>query len=392
MAHGFKNFSKTHRCPICNGPDWCGIMPSKDGGELIVCQRDTMKQNTYGSDGNFYIFKKSTESGASVYEESNQLYAKELQKKGQYVANFDYSKLQHKELVPVDIIKPLDNDKLDAIYHSLLDELILENYHRTALKKDGWTDELIEKYHIRSFPVYDHERFENNVRSKNIFRKTLAGRLVEKYGTLEGVPGAFINKAGNWSFAGNPGILFPMYDANGKLYRLRIRLDKDTGYGKYHNFSSFKDDKEAAKQGYLKNYFSKGCQADNNLGYYISQSRDDMYLCYLTEGEKKGIIGEWYLKNPVISIPGVNSFSKLFLGTPEQRPVDILKSMGVRIFIVAFDADKTKNKAVLKCQLGLIEKLKQEGFCVAVADWDMSLGKGLDDLLVGGNRPSYTLI
>lgn len=392
MAHGFKNFSKSNRCPICDGPDWCGIMPSSTGGEVIVCQRDTLKQDMLGSDGNFYIYRASSkESGSSIYEESNQLYAKEQLKKGHKVASFDYNRLNRRELIPVDILKPLDNARLDAVYRSLLDELILEDYHRDYLKKEGWTNEMIEKHHIRSFPVYDFDRYEKQIRSKNIFRKTLAERLIAKYGTLEGVPGAYLNKASHWTFSPKPGILFPQYDVHGKIYRLRVRLDKDEGYGKYHNFSSFREDKAAAEQGYLKNYYKKGTQAGNNLGFYINQSRDDMYLCYITEGEKKGIIGEWYLKNPVISVPGVNSFALLFNGDIGNRPIDHLKKLGVHIFVVAFDADKSKNEAVLKYQNGLVERFKKEGLSVATAEWDISLGKGLDDLLVSGNRPGYVL-
>lgn len=64
----------------------------------------------------------------------------------------------------------------------------------------------------------------------------------------------------------------------------------------------------------------------------------------------------------------------------------------VRILIIAFDADKERNLAVFKSQTNLIEALWKEGRTVAVANWDMSQGKGLDDLLIGGNRPFYELM
>lgn len=392
MAHGFKNFSKENRCPICGGPDWCGIMPGKDGGELIVCQRDCMKTNLIGRDGEYYIYIcDSRQAKASIYEEAGQRRAKEMQKQGKKISGFDYAKLQCRELIPVDITEPLSNRELDKVYRGLLSELILEECHYHYLKGEGWTDELIRKHHICSFPVKDFERYQSRIYQKNPLRVQLAEKLVRKFGSLEGVPGAYLNKKGKWTFAGNPGILFPLYDADGNIYRLRIRLDQDDGYGKYHNFSSFKEDQEAAGQGYLKNYYRKGCQAGNNIGIY-ADAQDDMFLCYITEGEKKGILGESYLKNPVISVPGVNSYAKVLEGKPGRRPIDAMKQKGVHILIIAFDADKEKNMAVLKSQSCLAQALQKEGITVAVANWDISLGKGLDDLLVGGNRPAYELL
>lgn len=392
MAYGFKNFSKFSRCPICNGPDWCGILPAKDGGELIVCQRDTMKADIIGTDGNFYVYVcDSKRAKASVYEEASQRRAKEIYRQGGEFGNFQYSKLQNQELVPVDVINPLENVKLDKIYRELLSLLVLEREHYHYLIEDGWTDALIEKHHICSFPVKDFERYKEKIYQKNPMRVNLAQCLLRNFRSLEGVPGAFLNKSGKWTFAGNSGILFPLYDLNGNIYRLRVRLDRDTGYGKYHNFSSFMEDKEAKKQGYLKNYYEKGCQAGNNIGIYMNAD-DDMYLCYITEGEKKGIIGNFYLKNPVVSLPGVNSYSKLLDGQTGRRPIDGLIRKGVRIFIVAFDADKDKNMAVLKSQINLVKALQKEGCTVAVANWDVSLGKGLDDLLINRNRPLYELV
>lgn len=392
MAYGFRNFSRSYRCPICNGPDWCGIMPAEGGGELLVCQRDTVKSNMIGADGKFYMYIcDSKRAKASIYEEAEQRRAKELQKQGKAWGAFDYARLQKKELIPVDVVNPLGNAELDKIYRELLSALVLEENHYKYLRSEGWTDELIKKHHVCSFPVKDFERYRDKIYQKNPLRVSLAQHLARQFGSLEGVPGAFLNKSGKWTFAGNPGILFPLYDAYGRIYRLRIRLDQDTGYGKYHNFSSFKADKKAESQGYLKNYFAKGCQAGNNIGVYMNGS-DDMYLAYITEGEKKGIIGNHYLKNPVVSIPGVNSYAKLLEGCIGQRPIDILMRKGVRILIVAFDADKERNMAVLKSQTNLVEALWKEGCTVAVANWDMSLGKGLDDLLIGGNRPSYELM
>lgn len=394
MAHGIRNFSLSHRCPICNGPDWCGMQDSNDGGEIIICQRDTVKTNLIGHDGNFYVYvADSKRAGASIFEEASQKHAKDEMKKGHNIS-FDYAKLEtRKPLSPIDIITPLPNEKLNPIYNSLLDKLILEPQHREWLLKEGWTDSLMEQYKIRSFPESDFIRFKDKAKySRNIWRKNLAVKLIEEYGSIEGVPGAFINDSGHWTFSGKAGILFPMYDIMGQLYRLRLRLDDDNAAGgKYRNFSSWRQDEEAAKQGFLQNSYHLGCQASNNLSFIINPSRDDMYIAYITEGEKKAILGEHLLRAPFISVPGVNSHAKLIEGKPGRRPIDYLKRRGIKILIIAFDADKKENEKVMASEMRTIEILRNEGFIIGLAEWDIYFGKGIDDLLVKGRKPSYVL-
>ena len=97
------------------------------------------------------------------------------------------------------------------------------------------------------------------------------------------------------------------------------------------------------------------------------------------------------MKAPVISIPGVNSYSKLIEGTKPNRPIDFLKSVGVHILVIAFDADKMTNEKVMACQENVIHILRDEGFVIGLAEWDICQGKGLDDLLTNGYKPAYTL-
>ena len=165
----------------------------------------------------------------------------------------------------------------------------------------------------------------------------------------------------------------------------------DKSGGKYRNFSSFVADEAAEKQGILMNMLNSGCEACNQLGFYYNESRDDMYICYITEGEKKGIFSNEILRAPFISVPGVSSWKFLTSSERGERPVDVLKKKGIKILIVAFDADREKNNAVMRAQNATIESLKKEGFTVGVAEWDMALGKGIDDLLANGHKPSYVL-
>lgn len=454
MAYGCKEVSRQRPCPVCGKPDYCSFFPAKDFGELLVCKRANgiyqVGENIMGKDGNFYIFSGKSRSGNFVYEEANQKRQKELQQGSSKERTFSENKSpQPKTLTPIDIIQPKSDDELDKIYRCILKHLVLEERDRDYLYQDGWTDEMIEKYQVVSFPAKDFLRFkyQKDYLSKNPYRKKLAKLVMNELGLddLKGVPGAYKDKSGNWTFTGNSGILFPVMNVNHKVYRLRLRFDfRDvetdvqdwntskpyfydiyqnkiyiswSGYykledgqkcnqkeiqlsiegrvtkinikGKYRNFSSFHADEKEEKKGFLVNVYDSGCEAGNQLAFYYHEQRDDMFMFYVIEGEKKGIYSNEKLRAPVISVPGVSSWSLLFQGKKGNRMIDTLIQNGAKIFVVAYDADKEINKHVLAAQQNVVEALKQEGIIVGICNWDSSNGKGLDDLLKNGYKPSY---
>lgn len=440
MAYGIRAVTKSKPCPICGKADWCGFMPADGGGELVVCQRDTEEHNVIGQDGQFYVYVSKSRSGNSIFEEANQ----RMQREKKWKAGREYDNSSFKQVsVPtpsytvVDEVKVKPNEVLDKIYRSMLDMLVLDDNHKAYLISEGWTEELIQKHKIKSFPEKDFIRYslKNNF-SKNVYRKRLANQLIEKFGQdcLLGVPGAYKDGQGKWTFAGPKGILFPLYDANHNLYRLRVRMDFtdvkeqlismgtgdryfdkdgqryyvsfmkgiyiidsgdkkfDKGSGKYRNFSSFHADDEEYKRGFIVNSYDKGCEAGNQLGIYYDSGRDNMYIAFVTEGEKKGVYCNDKMRAPFISVPGVNSWSKLIEGKKGNRAIDILQSRGVGMFVIAYDADKAVNNKVLDSEQYAIQALKVEGFSIGVAEWDMRHGKGIDDLLQGGRQPAYQLV
>ena len=447
----FKRVTAHNRCPICGKPDWCFWIEMTDyDGQLLCCQRHTTKEDVCGFDGNYYVHVKFSDGdgscGASIFEEATQRKARQELFGRQNCDNHNFVKAEKKEriLTPVGIVSPLENSRLDKIYRAMLKLLKLEPKHREYLLKEGWTDELIEKNQIRSFPEKDYTRYQfrrESFKNGNISRKKLAAKLIEQFGenALIGVPGAYIDKGGNWTFHGRSGILIPQYDVYHQMYRLRIRMDfrdvnaeiisgtngKDDCFmdqqgnmkyismggvyeildegmeserrvyqksgGKYRNLSSFNEDEEAAQKGFYMNLLEKGCEAGNQLGFYYNETRDDMYICYVIEGEKKGIYCNDKLPAPFVSVPGVGSWQHLFSTKKGERPIDVLKAKGVSIIIVAFDADREVNKRVMAAQEATIKALKKEGFMVGIAEWDMKLGKGLDDLLANGHKPQYVL-
>lgn len=437
MSYGVKEVSNSRRCPICGKAEWCGFLNSPDG-ELVICKRETAaakNEGRMGTDGRFYMCVGISRGDNRCFMEAS-LLKSAMDRSG----DKDYVPRIPEPPTPVDPVEQLPEHMLDKYYRAMMAHLKLEDFHREYLHKEGWTDEMIEKFNIVSFPEKDYTRYNlrKNVRLKNLYRKNLAKEMLSDLGNpsdgLKGLPGAFLH-GDNWTFTGPAGIIFWQYNALHQIVGVRIRMDyTDVKYetqrdaegtyfveqgekwylvpmkgaykvlqdgtrsfrkdgmfkGKYRNFSSFHaDEKEERENNRLVNIYSKGVAAGNKLSFYSDSSRDDMYIAYITEGEKKGAFANHVMRAPFISLPGVDSWKLLFKGRVGERPVDILKKNGCRIIVVAFDADKGTNEAVLDRERKTADALRQEGFVLGVASWDINLGKGIDDLLAGGYKPTY---
>lgn len=418
MANGFMDYSKTNRCPICGGPDYCTFKPQPNGSIMYICMRhhgyrkhdvfvSSIDQREYeckgeNVSGNLQFFLKAD---ADAWREAHG-YKKG---KGKRTQIRKAAPLQN-QFVVLPQIEPLSNEKLHYVYYTMLSLLKLEDADREYLHGEGFTDELIEKYMIRSFPEPDNYRFHNRetYRSINPLRRDIAETVAQKFGgNLTGVPGFYQEKDRNgnlrWNICGAGGIFFPLFDPYDNMYRLRIRIrmskdqpgvDVKNLKNKYRNFSSYKDE---TKDGVQKNKYLNGCAANNNCGFYSNEG-DDFRVVFITEGEKKSILANNFFKKPFISLPGVNSHSKLLdvvkadENTQGKRFIDFLKEKGTKLVIVAFDADKTVNDSVLRQEEQTFKRLKEEGFTIGCAEWDMAYGKGIDDLLKNGHEPVYRFV
>lgn len=425
----YHEVSKIRRCPICGKPDWCCFV-EKDSGigeELVVCMRDTMECNVEGMDGKRYVFIRKSKLGNSVFEEFEQYNASNRGRQKDY--KFEKAKEQ-RQLTPVGIIEPRENPYLNQIYREAQQILTLDDYHRNYLKGKGWTDELIDFHRIVTFPEDDslRARYRNRYKCKSLYRRNLADAIVKKYGEdgLRGVPGAYKQNNG-WTFYGRSGILFPMYDFDQNVKRLRIRMDyrdqdrpvfKDaegfyyirdnTRYyismsgiyslegqnkvyikvpGKYRTLASFEQDEEAEKEGFFANRLYMGCQSQNEFALY-TRPGDDCSIFILTEGEPKGIFTNYKMRNPVLTTSGVSSYMQL----AKSEIVESCRKMGMKMMVVASDADKQENSKVMDMEQKLILGLKSFKVVVGVAEWDKKSGNGIDDCLANGHWPSIHLV
>lgn len=425
-----KTVTKSSPCPICGKPDYCFWRErEKDPGQYnLYCNRTSEAKGTIvtGVDGNEYVAIYLTDH-ATIYENIEQREERSRQR----VTG------EHKEVAPrtytvIDSVTPLSNERLDAIYRSMMQQLPLYKFHAKYLISEGWNMELIKRHGICSFPVERRSGLPYSLQYIKS-REQLAADTMDMLSltSLKGVPGAYLNDAGRWTFYGKSGIIFPVYDEEGLIYRIRVRLDYldlpvemkedangfffldkdervsvtmggpfkirgakrvkmeyDSHKGKYRNFSSYKADSDAYDAGMIINVFNGGCEAKNQLLFAASPG-DDFRVWWIIEGEKKALYCNRSIHQPFIGLPGVNDYGKLSKPRRGEVPLEYIKKRGCKIVVVAFDADRYSKEAVMMCHERLAELLAAYGFTVYIADWNEKDGKGLDDLLASRHIPVF---
>lgn len=468
MSNGIMEVTVRHPCPICGKPDWCCFWQPDLETELVICKRSSgVHSDVPGVDGKLYKYLGLSKDENAKFQEYGQWEMQHEQwlqenHKGKYADNraggYDrwYGAKRRQEIAPVakprefEVVDPVEiksHRELDRFYRALLDVLVLDELHYDYLRGEGWSKELISGSGVKSFPAKDIIRFNHEMyKSRNFYRKRIAKAVMQKLGAsdLRGYPGAYIDKGGNWTLSGPGGLALPVYDADGYMYGIRIRMDfcdvdrtldqtdglwsythddvtyyhqplkgfyhfdgtervydsfyfNDRGYmvevkGKYRPMTSYQEDRKERENGRIVNRLTNGCQAENGISVYFNPKEDNPRVVYFTEGEKKGIFANAIMKVPVVTFPGVGSWRPIFQGNSEACLVDRLKSHGCKICVIAYDADKETNREVLSQQQKVVDALLEEGFQVGLATWPQKHGKGLDDCLAAGYAPGFELM
>ena len=316
-------------------------------------------------------------------------------------------------------------------------------------------DEIFATWPIRTLPAEDSWREAAPsyyaARGEGPTRKMLIQALEKRCSDAgldspKGIPGVCQDeKTGAWMFASKSGILFPAYDIRGNLYRIRIGTDypsvsgelgkvpgtfrfwRDAWFfdrdgkpkeekgilawkygaretrvklnakglppgkpdGKYVNMSSFREWKDYESH-LIINRYKNGCQSGSPISIYRPKGAKPG-IFWITEGEKKAMVISVILQVTVICVPGVNQLKVLFEKNGGKSIVEILKDEGYRIAVSAYDADKAENAMVAKAEVALVENLFRY-FKTGIASWNKAFGKGLDDSLLMGSRPSVDLV
>jgi hypothetical protein len=190
----------------------------------------------------------------------------------------------------------------------------------------------------------------------------MAEALLREFGSeaLTLIPGLYI-KDGHWTIAGKAGLLIPVRNLAGLIVSIKIRAAD--GEEKYSSLSSKK-----------KGGPSAGSHVHCPLGIRDS----DASTVRLTEGEFKAEVATLLSGVPTISTPGVAQW---------KMALSVLRELNAKRVLVAFDADYRDNPQVQRSLTRCLDALVAEGYSVSQETWDPGFGKGIDDVLAGGNSP-----
>lgn len=492
-------------CAVKDDPElgtlrWCHRYTGGASSEAIVKKvygKDKVYEDHYslvgGTDGRMYVVypTKNQDGGAAFqeydfwfasvqeklrkFEEENMTYCKEkgytykpkssftidgIEKSDSGFVFVPPTKVEWKE---EGIIEPLDHATLDRVLRKWLKHFVLAPCHKEKLMKE-WDvsdkpnlkgvfdpERIFKQWCIKTLPPEDKVRIEASeyyrTHTAGPMRSELIAHLLRicKEEGLEspaGIPGVYYNpKIGQWDILSRSGIILPVVDVNGRMYRFRIGVDtsdvsgefkgqkgtyrfykdmwfferegkpkeekgilvwkygresliKLNGKGlppgkptaKYVNFSSYSEIKDNENHT-ITNRFQYGCQSGGCLSVYRPEDQPPVAV-WFTEGEKKSMVIAEHSKATVVCLPGVNSFAKAFEPVEGgMSTVETLIEEGAVAAVVAFDADKAENARVQASEDALVERLKGSGFkVVSVVDWHEEFGKGIDDTLLAGGR------
>lgn len=264
-------------------------------------------------------------------------------------------------------------EQRDRVYRALLASCALASKHLRQLKSRKFSAHQIELMRAEGLGSLGGYRG----------RAALVQRLCDSgligYEDLQGVPGFYVNKYGQWTLAGAPGLLIPSCDEEGRIQGLQIRPSKPKRGAKYIWLSSARQ----ADNG--------GTSSGSPVGIIYPESwRSDQEITFreitrvgVTEGYFKAQALAEATKLPVIWFAGT--------GVP-SRVIALIKRLDSPSEITLFyDGDWRTNPKVREamCKMGLLLSTYREDGLVSVSavGWHSKYGKGIDDALLKGKMP-----
>lgn len=250
--------------------------------------------------------------------------------------------------------KRASNEVLDKTYRAFLDECVLLEKHKKELlsPKRGLNMKQIKGLGIKSCPTHREQH------------KSIINNLLQKGFVLEGVPGFFIDKSGNWNFnlfRYSEGYLIPVINIKRQVVGFQVRLDEPIGKNKKTRYIWFSSA-----------YKEKGVSSGGPI--HITSGKPSKYI-YLTEGPLKAYIAAFKSNKTFAAVAGVNN----------QKPLNAflreLKANGTKVIVDCFDSDCIHNEYVEKARRKLAQKVVYNGLEYIRMEWNQAY-KGIDDYLL----------
>ena len=248
----------------------------------------------------------------------------------------------------------------NTAYRSLIDRLNLSSSHTEKLRDRGLTDEQIEKFEYRSFPLAGIH--------------SLAKQIIFDSGLSEGMKNINAQIPGFYDYGEDvklvkrkSSILIPIRHYTGEISGFQLRFD--TGEKRYSWLSSSEKETGATCSGIQNIHFS---------GFDYDALRDGetvIETVNVTEGALKADVCSALSGKPFIGVLGVNNQSQV------PRVLDFLKSRGCKTINICFDMDYREKKEVKKALDDFKKKVKDAGLEYKMFEWPVEY-KGLDDFLL----------
>lgn len=320
-------------CPICKRPDWCEI--HTQSGAVHCMRTESAHKSEYRGGGWWHNLPGPDEkTGRVVWSPED------------FVA-------------PGEDTRPpgADAPTKHAVYTALLALCPLSPSHRGQLL--GPTRQLPEEA-LATYGTLPEGKAQTPILAQLVSEFTREVLLT--------IPGIVDDQSrpGGLRFNSHGGLLIPVRDTADRIQGMQVRADR--GEPRYRWLSSA----EGA---------SSGTPAHVARPAQVTDPR-----IYLTEGPLKADIAARRLAAVVVGITGVTTWRNAL------PALDALQAEGYDVVVVALDADDAGDPKKQHTVV-MVEAVRQEvaaelvaqGFAVRFARWDHSLGKGVDDLLLGGN-------
>lgn len=399
-------------CPVCGHTGYCTI---NEDQSIVYCMRVPSNdfKDTYIGRGFKHVIDPSKIDATKIEIEINN--------------DVDKKPIQH----------------LNRVYRALVSELPLKSYHCRHLIRDRQIEEdAIRLREYKTLPQMERHR--------------ITKRVAERLGDADellGVPGFFVNdgRYGKyWTMAGQTGLLIPYRTVYNQLAGFQIRVDQpkleikkegcidvqivkevdsdregnrraecivdinqmkkmkttltvndekvcnDKNTGKFHFsvelktgnkywwWSSSNKDNGASIGNPLPVHLALPSQA---VKYWsIGQNANEIMDCsevWVTEGALKGDIAADRLVRPFVCIPGTGSY---------RAALEPLQQLGAEYAVIAYDADIVTNPHVQESLEQFAEFLANNGVGLKLAMWDLTDGKGIDDLLYRNLLPQVATL
>lgn len=283
-------------CPFCG---------DRKGKLNLNLKKNVFKCNRCGESGGMLALY------GKIYGLDNQTACREIKDAlGRNEQTPDYE-IKRREIKPVSepdtiTLEQASDEIKHRTYTMLLEQLTLAQTHRDGLLKRGFTVQQIEKNGYKSTPVFG-------------FRK-IAQRLSEMGCVLEGVPGFYEEKSGEWSIhfsAKSSGFLVPVRNIDGFIVGMQIRLDHPYDGRKYMWLSSIN--------------YHKGTSSGSPIHLAGEPGAGTVFI---TEGPLKGDLAHALSGKTFGCVPGANQYANLPAFLSE------MKEYGTEFVYEAYDMDK----------------------------------------------------